>query len=368
MSIRIGSSCALSVPMAIGYAVEARILSDNSSNWKSVCKYAIDNKQFLILNPCVNDGYDKAIIPSDYEWKKTITEACQYLKSIGANYNNCKITIINEPTKHFRNSGGVARYANFINMAFPIVNSYGFRMGAGNMEFYDAAVLGDWYGYICANANFTDLDIHIQASCDNAERTKKYTDYAYGLAVKYKKKLDCTEAFYGNITTSSGWELLQTQLYHAERVGCENFLNVFNNIDTSTFPTIPSKWYELCFKINGAIHSNYWAHWKILMDTKCPIPNIIEEEDLKLEKYYYRLKVTYNRDTTKAGIKFIQTVIGAAVDGKWGTQTDELLKAYQRENDLVDDAIVGPLTFRMMMKTNPNAYIDLQYFVAVGDW
>jgi len=97
---------------------------------------------------------------------------------------------------------------------------------------------------------------------------------------------------------------------------------------------------------------------------------IIEEENMKLEKYYYRLKnpKTYNRDKTKAGIKFIQTVIEVEPDGKWGDATDNALETYQITNGLVPDKIVGPLTFREMMKTDPNAYIDLQYFLAIGEW
>lgn len=278
MAIRIGSSCALSVPMSLGYVTETRILTDGSTKWQEVCKYAIANKQFLILTPCINDGMGKVHMPSDNDWKTIIDNACKYLRSIGGNINNCKISIINEPTKFFRDNGGKERYAHFINLAYPIVKSYGFRTGAGNMEFRDAAILGNWYGHICANSQFNDLDIHIQGSCDNEQRTKEYTDFALGLATQYKKKLDCTESFYGDITTSSGWNLLNIQLKHAERIGCENFCNVFNNLDTSVFKVDTKPWYKLCFKINGVINSNYWGHWKILMDTSHPIPNIIELE------------------------------------------------------------------------------------------
>ena len=89
---------------------------------------------------------------------------------------------------------------------------------------------------------------------------------------------------------------------------------------------------------------------------------------MKLEKYYYKNKVTYKRDPKKAGVRFIQTVVGVNPDSKWGDITDEAVRQYQENNGLDQDKIVGPLTFREMMKTDAKAYIDLQYFVAVGDW
>lgn len=359
MTIRIGSSCALSVNMSLGYAVETRILTDNSAKWQEVCKYAIDHKQYLILTPCINDGFNKPNIPTDNNWKTIIVNACKYLKSIGGNYSNCKISIINEPTKWFRDNGGKERYAHFINMAYPIVKSYGFRMGAGNMEFRDAAILGNWYGYICINSQFDDLDIHIQGSCDNEERTKNYTDFASGLATQYKKKLDCTEAFYGDITTSSGWSLLQTQLKHAERIGCANFCNVFNNIDTSVFPILSNpdvakKWYKLCFKINGTINSNYWGHWKILMDTKHPVPNIIEnikEDDMELENFYYRNRPAYliKRDPKGYGIAFLRKCFELSHSFIYDLALENKVKEYQSINGLLVDGKVGKETFGNMI-------------------
>ena len=84
MSIRIGSSCALNINMAIGKVVETRILSDSSSDWQNVCKYAITNKQFLILTPCVNNEFNIPVLPTDTDWQKIILDACKFLKSIGA--------------------------------------------------------------------------------------------------------------------------------------------------------------------------------------------------------------------------------------------------------------------------------------------
>jgi len=92
------------------------------------------------------------------------------------------------------------------------------------------------------------------------------------------------------------------------------------------------------------------------------------EDEMLLEKYYYKNKVTFNRDPRRSGIKFIQSVVGANPDGIWGNKTDEAVRKYQEVNGLVIDGIVGPDTFRDMIKNYPQAYIDLQYFSANGEW
>ena len=128
--------------------------------------------------------------------------------------------------------------------------------------------------------NFDILDIHIQGSCNTPEMTKMWADEVISWMNYWQISVDCTEAFYSDIRTSSGWTLLQSQLYHAERIGCPNFCNVFNNMVRSAFPNYDtSRWDKLCFFINGILRSNYWAQWKILMDTKGPVPNIEEKED-----------------------------------------------------------------------------------------
>lgn len=354
MSIRIIDSCALSKEMVTGKGAETRVLTDGSTKWKEVSKYCIDSKKYLIVTPCVNDGFNKPNIPTDSNWQTLIYSTCLYLKSIGMRSYNGKVSIINEPTKFFRDSGGVARYAHFINLANPIIKQFGFRIGAGNMEFRDAELLGDWYRYICINAKFDDLDIHIQGSCDNEERIKKYTDYAKGLCNLYGKKPDCTEAFYGNIATSSGWSLINKQVYYAELIGCANFGNVFNDLRTNMFPILSdpkvlAKWTEISFMINGVPRSPYWESWQNLTESKAPVPNIKNElvrdgmiiktighkttdvqsgysiellhELLLYKKYIEDVENMLVYDTaTRQAVESFQTDLGITVDGRVGRQ------------------------------------------------
>jgi hypothetical protein len=276
---------------------------------------------------------------------------------MGMRSYNGKISIINEPTKWFKDNGGVARLSHFINMAYPIVKHFGFVMGAGNMEFYDSAVLGDWYGYICANAYFDDLDIHLQASCDNEHDLRKYTDYAYWLADTNRKELDCTEAFYGNIQTTDGWNLLNRQLDYAEYIGCKNFGNVFNNLDTSVFPVLEDsktreKWFQLAFKINGTVQTNRWYDWVNIIDAKAPVPNInipIEDDDMKLEV----LRVGSKGNQVQWLQEILELEYGyeneGGFDGKFGNLTDAQVRLYQESVNITVDGLVGKQTMTKLI-------------------
>jgi peptidoglycan hydrolase-like protein with peptidoglycan-binding domain len=48
-------------------------------------------------------------------------------------------------------------------------------------------------------------------------------------------------------------------------------------------------------------------------------------------------------------VRAIQSIVGAAVDGKFGHKTQAAVKAYQKKNGLKDDGIVGILTWSKML-------------------
>lgn len=275
MSIRIGSSCALSVPMVKGYVAETRILTDNSAKWQEVAQHCIKNNIYLIVSPCVSNGYNQADVPTNYQWQTLLHESCRYLKFIGANKYNARLSLINEPMKFITKE----KYKELIDLAVPIIHSYGFYVGCGNEEFVMSAAHGNMYQYILSNCNFDVLDLHLQGSCDSWPHIEKYLNEVKSWVMFWPKPVDCTEAFYGNVTKPEGYWLLQAQLQMAKELKCENFCNVFNNLDTSVFPIlsdpeVKKKWYELCFNINGAQHSQYWQAWQNQMEINKPVPNI----------------------------------------------------------------------------------------------
>lgn len=343
MSIRIGSSCAITKSMAIGKVIETRRYLNVEVDWVGVSKQAIQTKQYLIVTICINHNNSQYTYPNDDQWRTAVDDTCRKLKSWGGNRNNCRISLINEPMKYITRE----QYAHFINLAYPIINSHGFLCGAGNEEFLTAQAKGDMYPHILYNCMFDILDIHIQGSCNTPAKTKYWTNVAIQWATQYGRQIDCTEAFYANIATASGWTLLQSQLHHAERIGCPNFCNVFNNLVRSAFPTLDTtRWDKLCFKIDGILRSNYWATYKILMDTKGPMPNIIsieEDDDMKL--------VNLKPGLSGGQVKWLQEILMIEYgypndyedpfDGKYGNVTRDQVKLYQAANNLTQDGVVG---------------------------
>lgn len=352
--IRIGSSCALKKSMAIGKVVETRRFIGSTSDWKEVSKYCIDNNIYLILTPCINRNDNSGHIPNYSEWVTFITDTCSYLKSIGANKNNTRLSIINEPMKYCDRE----TYAQLINIAVPIIHSYGFYAGAGNEEFLTAQAKGNMYQYILSHCQFDILDIHIQGSCDTKEKTEYWTNTARSWT---DKQIDCTEAFYSDIGTWNGWQLLLTQLSNAERIGCKNFCNVFNNLDQSAFPLNTDNWKRLSFCVNGKQRSPYWQDWLKIIEQKAPVPNIInlisEEEDMKLE--ILRLGSKGNQ------VKWLQEILEieygfeneGGFDGIYGVKTEAQVKAYQSANRLLVDGKVGKDTiFDLIIKSEMPDY------------
>ena len=377
MSIRVIDSCAGSRLMCTAKGAETRILSDNSIKWKEVSKYCIDNKKYLIVTPCVNDGNNKAVIPSDAQWVKTITDACEYLISIRGNRYNARFSLINEPMKFITKE----QYAHFIGLAYPIIHSSGFLCSVGNEEFFTAQARGFMYQYIlnermAGRIKFDILDVHIQGSCGTIELLDMWINEVLGWMDYWKIEVDCTEAFYGKIQTSSGYNLLLAQLDRAEnKLHCKNFGNVFNNLDTSVFPILSDpkvrdRWYELCFNINSSPHSNYWTDWKGVMNSKGPIPNIEEVFEMYGIEINYVKPGSHNEETRAVQQVMLDegydlSPFGA--DSWYGTITEDAIKKWQEDNDLTVDGVVGKNTWQWIFENIDTGMLRfLQMIVRTG--
>ena len=59
--------------------------------------------------------------------------------------------------------------------------------------------------------------------------------------------------------------------------------------------------------------------------------------------------MTYKEGSKGAIVKQIQKVVGCYPDGIWGRLTTESVKAWQRENGLTPDGVVGPATIAKLM-------------------
>jgi len=256
--------------MMIGKVVETRSFIGSTSKCWEVVDKAIANKQYLIFNICINRNDKSGHNPTDTEWKLIVDNTCKELLDRGGNRLNSRITIINEPLKYI----SISRYAQLVNLAYPIVHRYGFLMGAGNEQYTMAMSKGNMYSYILQNCKFDILDIHLQGDCEEDDKCRDIANIFKSWATHYNKPLDCTECFYSDIASSKGWNILKFQIEHAERIGCSNVCNVFNNLDRSAFPWNTSSWNKLCFNINGNNRSGYWGQYLDLVKAKAPVPNI----------------------------------------------------------------------------------------------
>ena len=154
------------------------------------------------------------------------------------------------------------------------------------------------------------------------------------------------------------------QLAHAERIGCENFCNVFNNLDKTIFKINTDNWEKLSFKVNGIINSNYWAHWKILMDTSHPVPNIyipIEEDDMELN---YVKSGTINEETRTVQEILLDSGYVLTVTGKCDANTVTAIKEFQADNGLKADAWVGKVTWAKLLSETSSGSMRFSQLIA----
>ncbi|OFW47180.1 MAG: hypothetical protein A2163_04010 [Actinobacteria bacterium RBG_13_35_12] len=357
MVIRIGDSCCKSIKMITPQSrvVEARRFLIYPTEWYGISVKCIAEKKFLILTLCIGRNDKLEYMPSESQWRNFIEDSVLSLISVGGNRVNSRIDIVNEPTKYCTKE----QYTWLVNIAHSQIAGR-LKMGAGCEELN----FTEFYQYLSSHGNFEVLVIHIQGACSDEQKTSYYTNIAKNLAVSYKREIDCNEACYSNVATSDGFSKLKMQLKYAEKIGCSNFCNVFNDLDRSAFSQDTSKWDFLCFKINGKLRSGASANyneWIGLMNSKAPIPNIvplpiIEEEDMKLKVLQIGSKgnqVKWLQQILKMEYEFENT---GGYDGKFGTITDIQVREYQIANGETVDGKVGKDTTTALIVNAGNYY------------
>jgi peptidoglycan hydrolase-like protein with peptidoglycan-binding domain len=410
---RRGDSCCIDRRMITkqSRAVESRSFFDWHTDWREIAEQCIREKRFSITTVCLNYHENPQWYPSEQRWKDRIEETVVYLLSKGANKYNARIDIINEPTKHIRTNDvpDPDRYLQLEHWAHDQIKGR-LIMGAG----CDELIYSSWQDRVASKMKGEVYVIHIQASCDTKEKTTYFVNTAKNRAIKYNKLIDCNEGNYADVSTSNGFELMKFQAEESERIGCPNYLNVFNDLWREAFKSGTTQWDKLCFKIDGNFRNKttekYYKEWTGLMDSKAPVPNIPipEEEAMKLEQFYYWRKVAYNRDPDKYGVKFIQEAMNnhmtqkldaedfflqdafeaynekytythspeydpdrtaitleegeqfLKVDGDYGEKTAAVVEEYQRFKNIDDDGIVGPITFDNIMDENYKTFTKVQ--------
>src|SRR4030042_3572151 len=355
MSVRIGDSCCKSIKMITPQSrvVEARRFLIYPTEWYGISVKCIAEKKFLILTLCIGRNDKLEYMPSESQWRNFIEDSVLSLISVGGNRVNSRIDIVNEPTKYCTKE----QYTWLVNIAHSQIAGR-LKMGAGCEELN----FTEFYQYLSSHGNFEVLVIHIQGACSDEQKTSYYTNIAKNLAVSYKREIDCNEACYSNVATSDGFSKLKVQLKYAEKIGCSNFCNVFNDLDRTAFSQDTSKWDFLCFKINGKLRSGASANyneWIGLMNSKAPVPNIVPlpiiiGDDMKLKV----LKVGSKGNQ----VLWLQEILAysygidneGGFDGVYGSKTFEQVKTYQANNGLAQDGLVGKNTMAKLINNSIN--------------
>jgi len=334
MSIRMGPACAIKLTMVLkeSKCVETRRFIDAPNQWYEISKKCITEKKFLIVTLCIDKNGNFLHIPDNGNWRNFVEDSTAKLLSLGANRYNSRIDIINEPMKYIDK----ITYTSLINIAHNQINGR-LPMGAGCEEFLLAQASGDMYPHILRYGNFEVLVIHIQGSCLSEPDCAKWTNIALNWAISNKKQLDCNEANYFSIDTDRGYKGLLMNLKYAEKIGCKNFPMVFMNLDKSAFSVNTDRWERLSFFVNGKLHSKYWNDFKNIIESKAPIPNIIEPI---IEEEKDMILVTMKKGIKDPAVRWLQQILEedydveneyGIFDGDFGTATEKQVKAYQEK-------------------------------------
>ncbi len=215
--------------------------------WDAV-DISLQNDIYIIAN-IDNWTFNGYLEPDEQEWRQRVENLVNDLKSRGANKQNARITIINEPMKYISRE----QYIWLVNIAYDQIGQR-FYMGAGNEEYDLAKKRGNMYEYLCENANFDILDTHWQASFTTTHDIEKKGSWFRELADRYGKRLSVTEANWFDISTSEGYELLIQKMLKAEELGSEDFCVVFTSLDDQP----QYEW--LSFIYNGEVRNQ--EHWQ----------------------------------------------------------------------------------------------------------
>ena len=343
--IKIGGSCGgrYSRPIIGITSYENRILQNNEHTyfWED-SEFCIRNKIYLIVNI---DSYITGgrWHPTNQQLRDFTIATKNQLKSIGANKYNCRFTCDNE-SEEWDNFGN---YCNRVRVIHDALNGE-FDLGAGNF----GTNARSWYDSLANLYNqgyYEVFDVHYQRGLDDSNDISAFSNWILSLKNTYGlKRIAVTEGnnFY-NVSTQQGHELLKFQISEAERIGCEDFCFVYANWMHNGIESDDNMSYN--YNFNPV--SSYWQDMLNLIQSKKPI-EILEVEDMKLERYYYKGRdpKLIKDDIKGYGIMFLRACFGLTHSAVFDDALVNKVKQYQAEKGLLVDSIVGPQTFGDMIK------------------
>lgn len=226
---------------------EIRHVMDRQDYFWEAVDIALENDIYIIAN-IDNWTFDGRLDPDEQEWRERVESLVTDLERRGANKQNARITIENEPMKYISRE----QYIWLVNIAYDQIDQR-FYMGAGNEEYDLAKQRGNMYEYLCENADFDILDTHWQASFATPGDIENKANWFRDLADRHDKRLSVTEANWYDIATPEGYDLLIQTMTKAEELGSEDFCVVFTSLDDQP----QYEW--LAFIYNGEVRNQ--QHW-----------------------------------------------------------------------------------------------------------
>jgi len=331
----IGGSCGgrYSRPITGITCYENRILQNNEHKyfWQD-SKYCIDNNIYLIVNI---DTYltGSRWRPTNPQLRQFVLETKTKLKSLGANKANCRFTYDNETDEY-------TSFDDYMNGVRVIHDALGreFDLGAGNFR----TPRKDWYEALAKlsyQKYYEVFDFHMQDGLDGINEIRSFTNWIGYLKNTYKLRIAVTEGNnFWNVSTANGHNLLKYQIEKADEIGCEQFCFVYANWTSNS----EEDHQGMSYCVNDRWVTDYWNNMINLIISKKPITP--ELDDMKLS--VLKLGSTGNQ------VLWVQEILEleygyeneGGFDGKYGSKTFNQISAYQKDNGLTVDGIVGKFT------------------------
>jgi hypothetical protein len=211
-------------------------------------------------------------------------------------------------------------------------------LGAGNFR----TPRKDWYEALAKlsyQKYYEVFDFHMQDGLDSTKDIDSYIAYIKTLKYAHKLRLAVTEGNnFWNVSTASGHNLLKYQIEKADEIGCEQFCFVYANWTANS----EEDHQGMSYCVNDRWVTDYWNNMINLIISKKPITP--ELDDMKLS--VLKLGSTGNQ------VLWVQEILEleygyeneGGFDGKYGSKTFNQISAYQKDNGLTVDGIVGKFT------------------------
>ena len=215
-----------------------------------------------------------------------------------------------------------------------------YKIGAGNFTFNKYYI-----EYLCQNGKdlFDVLCIHLQDGFETEGEIENNGNWFKNLITKYGiKRITCTEAVSTKFQIDRDYDLIISQLDKAIKIGCEDFCVIFIKSERSEINN------KLVFT-----KSTKWDHFKNIIKYYKPKEIIVEDDDMKLEQFYYQDRPAdlIKIDIKGFGIRFLRACFRLSDSNVFDAALTSEVRLYQTNKGLLVDGKVGPETFGDMIKT-----------------